>query len=142
MPFQVTEDQHLLVPKGHVERSRISLQPCISAGKCHHVLRCLLNFVAVWSSDKIRTTRMIRLVSAQDLLANNITLYFDVEKLPTMCSPPKRTQWREGLQHFRKDHGFSKKVLLNCCLVRRIVTWASPNAKGRRTTASWLQIRR
>ncbi|XP_069561250.1 Kv channel-interacting protein 4 isoform X1 [Brachyistius frenatus] len=46
-----------------------------------------------------------------------------------MCSPTKRTQWREELQHFRKDHGFSKKVLLNCCLVRRIVTWASPNPK-------------
>lgn len=48
-----------------------------------------------------------------------------------MCTPPKRTQWREDLQHFRKEHGFSKKVLLNCCLVRRIISWASPNTKGR-----------
>ncbi|KAG8006210.1 hypothetical protein GBF38_005414, partial [Nibea albiflora] len=53
-----------------------------------------------------------------------------------MCSPTKRTQWREDLQHFRKDHGFSKKVLLNCCLVRRIITWASPNPKGTKTIAS------
>lgn len=43
-----------------------------------------------------------------------------------MCSPNKR----EDLQHFHKDHGFSKKVLLNCCLVRRVLTWASPNSKG------------
>ncbi|XP_051284771.1 Kv channel-interacting protein 4 isoform X1 [Dicentrarchus labrax] len=49
--------------------------------------------------------------------------------VPAMCTPTKRTQWREDLQHFRKDHGFSKKVLLNCCLVRRIITWASPNPK-------------
>ncbi|KAK9524684.1 hypothetical protein VZT92_017055 [Zoarces viviparus] len=57
-----------------------------------------------------------------------------------MCTPNKRTQWREDLQHIRKDHGFSKKVLFNCCLVRRIITWASPNPKGTKTTDVWLQM--
>lgn len=51
---------------------------------------------------------------------------------PAMSDPPKRTQWREDLQNFRRDHGFSRKVLLNCCLVRRVIAWATPNAKGRR----------
>lgn len=55
----------------------------------------------------------------------------DRRDLPAMCTPPKRTQWREDLQHLRRDYGFSKKVLLNCCLVRRIISWASPNTKGR-----------
>uniref|UniRef100_A0AAV2KMK9 Uncharacterized protein n=1 Tax=Knipowitschia caucasica TaxID=637954 RepID=A0AAV2KMK9_KNICA len=50
-----------------------------------------------------------------------------------MCSPDKGSQWREELQHFRKDHRFSKKVLLNCCLVRRIIAWATPKAKGTMT---------
>ncbi|XP_014863788.1 PREDICTED: Kv channel-interacting protein 4 isoform X2 [Poecilia mexicana] len=46
-----------------------------------------------------------------------------------MCSPTKGTQWMEDQLHLRKNHGFSKKVLLNCWLVRRIVTWASPHPK-------------
>lgn len=50
---------------------------------------------------------------------------------PTMSAPPKRTPWREDLQHFRRDHGFSKKVLLDCCLVRRVIAWAAPSTKGR-----------
>lgn len=48
-----------------------------------------------------------------------------------MSSPPKRTQWREDLQNFSRDHGFSKKVLLDCCLVRRVLAWAAPSTKGR-----------
>lgn len=51
-----------------------------------------------------------------------------------MSTPPKRTRWREDLQNFRRDHGFSKKVLLDCCLVRRLVAWAASDAKGRRVT--------
>lgn len=43
----------------------------------------------------------------------------------------KRSQWREGLQNLSRGHGFSTKVLLDCCLVRRLVAWATPNAKGR-----------
>lgn len=50
---------------------------------------------------------------------------------PTMSAPPKRTQWREDLQNFRRDHGLSKKVLLDCCLVRRVIAWAAPSTKGR-----------
>lgn len=61
---------------------------------------------------------------------------FQTREAPAMCTPPKRTQWREDLQHFRKEHGFSKKVLLNCCLVRRIISWASPNTKGRAKNTS------
>ncbi|XP_044039554.1 Kv channel-interacting protein 4 isoform X2 [Siniperca chuatsi] len=57
------------------------------------------------------------------------TSCFSLQEVPAMCTPTKRTQWREDLQHIRKDHGFSKKVLLNCCLVRRIITWASPKPK-------------
>uniref|UniRef100_A0A3Q2WDX9 Kv channel-interacting protein 4 n=1 Tax=Haplochromis burtoni TaxID=8153 RepID=A0A3Q2WDX9_HAPBU len=44
-----------------------------------------------------------------------------------MFTPSKTNQMRGDLQHFRKDYGFSRKVLLNCCLVRRIISWASPN---------------
>lgn len=55
---------------------------------------------------------------------------------PTMSPPPKRTQWRENLQNFRRDHGFSTKVLLNCCLVRRVIAWAAPTTKGRNATGS------
>ncbi|CAL8241857.1 unnamed protein product [Merluccius merluccius] len=33
-------------------------------------------------------------------------------------------------EDLRQEHGFSKKVLINCCLVRRIVTWATPAPKG------------
>lgn len=51
-----------------------------------------------------------------------------------MSTPPKRSQWREELQNLRRDHGFSKKVLLNCCLVRRAIAWAAPNTKGRSVT--------
>lgn len=58
---------------------------------------------------------------------------------PTMSPPAKRTQWRENLQNFRRDHGFSKKVLLDCCLVRRVIAWAAPTAKGRNATGSPLQ---
>ncbi|CAM4530569.1 unnamed protein product [Leuciscus chuanchicus] len=46
-----------------------------------------------------------------------------------MSTPVKRTQWDEDLSQFHKDHGLSKKVLLNCCLFRRIISWASPNKK-------------
>lgn len=53
-----------------------------------------------------------------------------------MCTPPEKTQCREDLEHFRKDHGFSKKFLLNCCLVRRIISWASPDPKGTETKES------
>lgn len=55
---------------------------------------------------------------------------------PTMSTPPKRTQWREELQNFRRDHGFSKKVLLDCCLVRRVIAWAAPATKGRNAGGS------
>ncbi len=49
-----------------------------------------------------------------------------------MSAPVKRTQWdEEDLTQFREDHGLSKKVLLNCCLIRRIISWASPNKKGK-----------
>ncbi|XDV17559.1 hypothetical protein PO909_023399 [Leuciscus waleckii] len=48
-----------------------------------------------------------------------------------MSTPVKRTQWDEDLSQFHKDHGLSKKVLLNCCLFRRIISWASPNKKGK-----------
>ncbi|CAL8327414.1 unnamed protein product [Lota lota] len=40
-----------------------------------------------------------------------------------MSEPPK--------EDFRKEHGFSKKLLINCCLVRRIITWATPTPKGK-----------
>ncbi|CAL8376475.1 unnamed protein product [Gadus morhua 'NCC'] len=33
-------------------------------------------------------------------------------------------------QDFPKEHGFSKKLLINCCLVRRIIMWATPAPKG------------
>lgn len=58
---------------------------------------------------------------------------------PTMSPPPKRTQWRENLQNFRRDHMFSTKVLLNCCLVRRVIAWAAPTTKGRNATGSPLR---
>lgn len=58
---------------------------------------------------------------------------------PTMSPPPKRTQWREGLRNFRRDHGFSKKVLLDCCLVRRVIAWAAPTTKGRHATGLAMQ---
>ncbi|CAL8377995.1 unnamed protein product [Boreogadus saida] len=32
-------------------------------------------------------------------------------------------------QDFPKEHGFSKKLLINCCLVRRIIMWATPAPK-------------
>ncbi|KAG7266747.1 hypothetical protein CRUP_025066 [Coryphaenoides rupestris] len=37
----------------------------------------------------------------------------------------------QAKEDFRKgQYGFSKKVLVNCCLVRRIITWATPTPKG------------
>lgn len=53
---------------------------------------------------------------------------------PSMSTPPKRAQRREELQDLRRERAFSKKVLLNCCLVRRVIAWAAPKAKGRRVT--------
>ncbi|XP_037531897.1 Kv channel-interacting protein 4 [Nematolebias whitei] len=47
-----------------------------------------------------------------------------------MCTPSERVQGRQDLPSIRKSHGFSKKFFLNCWLVRRIITWASPNPKG------------
>ncbi|KAG1952531.1 hypothetical protein F2P79_010394 [Pimephales promelas] len=46
-----------------------------------------------------------------------------------MSTPVKRTPWNKDLSQFRKDHGLSKKVLLNCCLFRWIISWASPIQK-------------
>ncbi|XP_035282357.1 Kv channel-interacting protein 4-like isoform X1 [Anguilla anguilla] len=47
-----------------------------------------------------------------------------------LSTPVKRTRkWREDLQQFRRSHGLSKKALLSCCLVNRIVAWASPSTK-------------
>ncbi|KAL1270568.1 hypothetical protein QQF64_029584 [Cirrhinus molitorella] len=55
-----------------------------------------------------------------------------------MSAPDKRTQWDEDLTQFRKEHGLSKKVLLNCCLVRRIFSWASPNKKAQETAGPFI----
>ncbi|KAJ8416415.1 hypothetical protein AAFF_G00357030 [Aldrovandia affinis] len=49
----------------------------------------------------------------------------------SLSTPVKRTRkWREDLRWFRRSHGISKKALLDCCLIRRIIAWASPNAKA------------
>ncbi|KAF0029389.1 hypothetical protein F2P81_018494 [Scophthalmus maximus] len=72
---------------------------------------------------KTGSTKMFRI----ECNYSHMSVVEKVHELPAaMCSPTKRTQWRQDLQH----HGFSKKLLLNCCLVRRIITWASPIAKG------------
>ncbi|KAF5907016.1 Kv channel-interacting protein 4 isoform X1 [Clarias magur] len=34
----------------------------------------------------------------------------------TMSTPGKRSQWREELWQFSRNHRLSRKVLLNCCL--------------------------
>ncbi|XP_047671500.1 Kv channel-interacting protein 4 isoform X1 [Tachysurus fulvidraco] len=44
-----------------------------------------------------------------------------------MSTPAKRSQWKEEL--FPRNHRLPKKVLLNCCLVRRIISWVQPVKK-------------
>ncbi|XP_046707384.1 Kv channel-interacting protein 4 isoform X2 [Silurus meridionalis] len=47
----------------------------------------------------------------------------------TMSTPAKRSQWRKELWQFPRNHRLSKKVLMNCCLVKRIISWAQPVKK-------------
>ncbi|TNN71415.1 hypothetical protein EYF80_018364 [Liparis tanakae] len=53
-----------------------------------------------------------------------------------MCTPNKRSQWMENIRRFRKEHVFSKRFLYNCCLVRRIITWAAPVPKDHTSMAT------
>ncbi|MGH0149744.1 UNVERIFIED_CONTAM: hypothetical protein FKN15_016192 [Acipenser sinensis] len=49
----------------------------------------------------------------------------------SLSTPVKSThKWREDLQQFRRNHAISKKVLLNCCLIKRIIAWANPSIPG------------
>lgn len=48
----------------------------------------------------------------------------------TKPSEKRTNKWREDIYEFRKKHGLSKRVLLNCCLVKRLLAWATPPMKG------------
>ncbi|XP_033869114.2 Kv channel-interacting protein 4 isoform X1 [Acipenser ruthenus] len=46
----------------------------------------------------------------------------------SLSTPVKSThKWREDLQQFRRNHAISKRILLNCCLIKRIIAWANPS---------------
>ncbi|XP_078256791.1 Kv channel-interacting protein 4 isoform X1 [Rhinoraja longicauda] len=47
----------------------------------------------------------------------------------TKPSEKRTKKWREDIYEFRKKHGLSKRVLLNCCLVKRLIAWATPALK-------------
>ncbi|CAB1449506.1 unnamed protein product [Pleuronectes platessa] len=82
-----------------------------------------------WQTEGAESERARRVLACKASLSDAHAVFHSSE-LPAMCSPSKRSQWREELRHFRKDPRFSRKVLLNCCLVRRLIAWASPDVKG------------